>query len=71
MQTACRTRYHAVTKKFGQHKNNMNAHAIGLLEDETLQIEEDVSDLINQMNRSIQKTEHFIEMLEVESDLST
>ena len=49
----------------------MNAHAIGLLEDETLQIEEDVSDLINQMNRSIQKTEHFIEMLEVESDLST
>ena len=52
-------------------KHNLNAQAIGSLKEETLQIEEDVSDLINQMNRSIQETEHFIEMLEVESDLST
>ena len=36
-----------------------------------IQIEEDISDLINQMNQPIQETEHFIEMLEVESDLST
>ncbi len=70
MQTACRTRYHAAIKN-GQYKHNLNAHAIGSLKDETLQIEEDVSDLINQMNRSTQKTEHFIEMLQVESDLST
>ena len=49
-------------------KHNLNAQAIGSLKDETLQIEEDISDLINQMNRSIQETEHFIEMLEVEND---
>ena len=49
-------------------KHNLNAQAIGSLKEETLQIEEDVSDLINQMNRSIQETEHFIEMLEVEND---
>ena len=51
-------------------KHNLNAQATGSLKEETLQIEEDVSDLINQMNRSIQQTEHFIEMLEVENDLS-
>jgi hypothetical protein len=51
-------------------KHNLNAQAIGSLKEETLQIEEDVSDLINQMNRSIQETEHFIELLEVESELS-
>ena len=49
-------------------KHNLNAQAIGSLKDETLQIEKDISDLINQMNRSIQETEHFIEMLEVEND---
>jgi thiaminase len=52
-------------------KHNLNAQAIGWLKEETLQIEEDISDLINQMNQPIQETEHFIEMLEVESDLST
>lgn len=51
-------------------KHNLNAQAIGRLKEKTLQIEEDVSDLINQMNRSIQETEHFIELLEVESELS-
>lgn len=49
-------------------KHNLNAQAIGSLKDETLQIEKDISDLINQMNRSIQETEHFIEMLELEND---
>ena len=49
-------------------KHNLNAQAIGSLKDETLQIEKDINDLINQMNRSIQETEHFIEMLEVEND---
>ena len=52
-------------------KHNLNAQAIGSLKDETLQIEKDISDLINQMNRSIQETEHFIEMLEVENDGSS
>jgi len=49
-------------------KHNLNAQAIGSLKNESLQIEEDISTLIDQMNRSIQETEDFIEILEIETD---
>ena len=49
-------------------KHNLNAQAIGSLKSETLQIEEDISTLIDQMNHSIQETEDFIEILEIETD---
>lgn len=49
-------------------KHNLNAQAIGSLKDETLQIEGDITALIDQMNQSIQETEDFIEILEIETD---
>ena len=44
-------------------KHNLNAQAIGSLKDETFRIEEEIGQLIADMNRSIEETEAFIDIL--------
>ena len=48
-------------------KHNLNAQAIGSLKDETFRIEAEISQLIAEMNRSIEETEQFILVLENEA----
>jgi hypothetical protein len=48
-------------------KHNLNAQAIGSLKDETFRIEAEISQLISEMNRSIEETEQFIIILENEA----
>ena len=48
-------------------KHNLNAQAIGSLKDETFRIETEISQLITEMNRSIEETEQFILILENEA----
>lgn len=49
-------------------KHNLNAQAIGSLKDETFRIEEEISQLIADMNRSIEETEEFILILGNEAE---
>jgi uncharacterized membrane protein YqgA involved in biofilm formation len=45
-------------------KHNLNAQAIGALKGETLDIEKEIQQLINDMNASIQQADSFIQGLE-------
>ena len=45
-------------------KHNLNAQAIGSLNDEALNIEQEIGQLISEMNDSIAETESFIELLD-------
>ena len=48
-------------------KHNLNAQAIGSLQDEKFRIEEEIGRLIMQMNKSVSEAEEFIQILENEA----